>query len=206
MDKLNVISVQKMLLAREITIFSIKDFSRILEVNPKTARAFLSYNTKRGVFKRIKRGSYCLASEPPIKFEIANYLYQPSYISFETAMSYHGLIPETVYTITSATTKLQKTFQFENQAYQYVQIKKNFFFGYSPVKIKDKTILMADKEKALLDYLYLASLKKQPINERLNLNKLDKKQLGFYVKFFKKHLRKDKAFLDLVKNLKYDFS
>lgn len=206
MDKLNVISAQKTLLARKIAIFSIKDFSRIFKVAPKTARAFLSYNTKTGAFKRVKRGAYCLASEPPTKFEVANYLYQPSYLSFETAMSYYSLIPETVYTIISATTKLQKTYQFEEQAYQYIQIKKNFFFGYSPIKIRDKTVLIADKEKALLDYLYLASLKKQPINERLNLSNLDKKQLGFYVNFFKKHLRKNKAFLDLVKKLKYDFS
>ncbi|MBU1178789.1 hypothetical protein KKB69_00380 [Patescibacteria group bacterium] len=206
MDKLKLISVQKTLSLRKISIFSTKDFARTFNVDPKTARAFLSYNTKTGAFRRLKRGAYCLASELLAKFEIANYLHQPSYISFETAMSYYGLIPETVYTIISATTKAPKTFEFENQSYQYIKIKKNFFFGYSPVKIRDKTIRMADKEKALLDYLYLASLKKLPINERLNLNKLDKKQLDFYVNFFKKHLRKNKAFLDLVKNLKYDFS
>lgn len=205
MDKLKLISVQKTLSARKISIFSIKDFVRIFNVDPKTARAFLSYNTKIGAFKRIKRGAYCLASERLSKFELANYLYQPSYISFETAMSYYGLIPETVYTVISATSKPQKTYNFEEQAYQYIQIKKNFFFGYSPVKIRDKTIRMADKEKAVLDYLYLASLKKQSINERLSLSKLDKKKLGFYVKFFKTHLRKNKAFLDLVKKLKYDF-
>jgi len=206
MDKLKLISAQKTLSARKISIFSIKDFARIFNVDPKTARAFLSYNTKAGAFRRIKRGAYCLASEPLSKFEVANYLRQPSYVSFETAMSYYGLIPENVYTIISATTKPPKTFEFESQSYQYIKIKKNFFFGYSPVKIREKTIRMADKEKALLDYLYLASLKKQPVNERLNLSKLDKKQLGFYVNFFKKHLRKNKAFLGLVKKLNYDFS
>jgi len=159
MDKLKVITIQKELVKRRFVVFSVKDFARIFKVKDKTARAFLSYNSKKGVFSRIKRGAYIYSANPPIKFEIANYLWKPSYISFETALSYYGVIPETVYTITSATTNPTKEFNFENQIYKYYQIKKKVFFGYKPIKIRDSTILIADKEKALLDYLYLLSLK-----------------------------------------------
>ena len=46
-------------------------------------------------------------------FYLANPIYAPSYISFETALSYYDLIPERVYMIKSATFKKRKiTFTF----------------------------------------------------------------------------------------------
>lgn len=201
MDKLKAINIQKELVKRRFVIFSVKDFARIFKVKEKTARAFLSYNSKRGVFSRIKRGAYICSANPPIQFEIANYLWKPSYISFETVLSYYGVIPETVYTITSATTKPTKEFNFENQIYKFYQIKKNVFFGYELMKIGNSTFLIADKEKALLDYLYLLSLKKQPLNERLDLTKIDKEKLGQYANFFIMNVRKNKALINLIKNL-----
>ncbi len=201
MDKLKVINVQKELLGRKFTIFSIKEFATIFKVQEKTARAFLSYNSKKGIFSRIKRGVYMYSVSPPIKFVIANYLCKPSYISFETALSYHGIIPETVYTLTSATTKPAKEFYLDNQNYRFYQIKKNLFFGYSLTKIGDSQILVADKEKALLDYLYLLSLKNGVLNERLDLSKIDKQKFNSYLGFFVKSIRKDKALTDLIKDL-----
>lgn len=203
MDKLSVISVQKKLIEYKFVVFSVRDFARIFRVKNKTARAFLSYNSKksRGVFSRIKRGTYIYSANPPIKFEIANYLWRPSYVSFETALSYYGIIPETVYTITSATTRSTKEFDIKNQLYKFYQIKKSLFFGYELIKIRNNTVLIADKEKALLDYLYLLSLKKQPFSERLDLTKIDKRKLGRYVNYFVKNLRKSKMLIDSIKSL-----
>lgn len=201
MDKLKVISVQKELIRRRFGLFSVKDFARIFKVKDKTARAFLSYNSKTGIFTRIKRGAYIYSSNPPIKFEVANYLFRPSYISFETALSYHGVIPETVYTITSATTRSTKEFDIQHQLYKFYQIKKKLFFGYKLIKIRNSTVLMADKEKALLDYLYLRSLKKQPLNERLDVTKINKRKLGQYVNFFVKSVRKNKGLIELIKKI-----
>src|SRR3989344_4265911 len=143
MDKLRFVSVKKELIGRKVSIFTLRDFARIFKIDPKSARAFLSYNTKQGNFKRIKRGVYIISDNQPTKFEIANYLWRPSYISFETALSYYGIIPETIYTITSATAnKNAKEINFENQIYQYRKIKKGLFFGYQPIKIRDKVILI----------------------------------------------------------------
>ncbi|MBU1046096.1 hypothetical protein KJ616_03200 [Patescibacteria group bacterium] len=202
MDKLRFISVKNELLKRKISIFTLRDFTRIFKIQPKSARAFLSYNARKGNLKRIKRGAYILPDNQPIKFEIANYLCKPSYLSFETALSYYGIIPETVYAITSATTnKNAKEVNFEGQVYQYRKIKENLFFGYQPVKIKDRVILMADREKAFLDYLYLLSLKNNSLNERMDLSKIDKQKLGRYVNYFMKSIRKNRALINLLKEI-----
>ncbi len=202
MDKLSFIFVKRELLKRKILIFTVKDFIRIFNVQPKTARSFLSFNAGRGNIRRVKRGSYMFYDDQLGKFEIANYLYKPSYVSFETALSYYGIIPEMVYAIISATTNRNaKEVDLDGQNYQYRQIKKTLFFGYEPIKIKNRLVLMADKEKALLDYLYLLSLKHNQINERIDLTKIDKKKLDKYVNYFKKFVRKNRALINLLKSI-----
>jgi len=205
MDKLNLISVQDRLLKSNISIFSVRDFIRIFRVLPKTARSFLSYHSKNDLFARVRQGIYIANFNPPQKFEAANYLYKPSYISFESALSFYGVIPETIYTVTSATTKASKEFNLQSQSYQYNKIKKKLYFGYQPIKLRGRLVLMADKEKALLDYLYFHSLKKKHfLNERLSLNKIDRKKLGAYVNYFKKRIRKNKTLISLLETLTYD--
>lgn len=203
MDRLGLISVTNKLISQKIIIFTVKDFVRFFNLNEKTARVFLSFHTKKNTFKRIKRGVYFMSSNPPSPFEIANYICHPSYISFETALSFHGIIPETVYTVTSATTKRNRDFNILGQSVSYNKIKKTLFFGYVPVKMRDsRIVLIADKEKAFLDYVYLKSLKKQPINERMDLSRIDKKKLGSYIGFFKRNIRKNKSFINLIAKFK----
>lgn len=204
MRKLTPIIIQKEINSKDITIFSIKYFSKIFSVNNKKAGDFISKHAKKGNFIRIKRGVYFSPFNPPSKLEIANYLVKPSYISFETALSYYNIIPETVYTITSATTSRPKEYEVQKQEYKFHKIKKELFFGYEPVQIRGRLILMATPEKALLDYLYISSLKKSSINSRLDLSKIDKKEFKkFFVSYFKQKIRKNKPLINLIKNI-YD--
>ena len=195
--------VENTLLRLNISIFTVKEFSKIFGIEHSKAKLFLIRNSKKkdSHILRLKRGIYAFSINPPTKFEIANKLYQPSYISFETALSHYSIIPETVYTITSTTTKRSKEFNVQNSVFKYYKIKRKLFFGYQPRKIKDKTILIAEKEKALLDYIYILSLKKQPFIERLDLKKVDTERLGYFVQYFKKTIKKNKAFIGLIKKI-----
>jgi len=201
MDRLKYNEVVKILTDKNFSIFFVDDFTRLFNISPQKASKFLTRNSKQSSnFIKIKRGLYIFAPNSPIKFEVANKIYQPSYISFETALSYYNIIPEAVYTITSATTKNTKDLEIQNTSYKYYKLKKELFFGYKPITIQQKIVLMADKEKALLDYIYLASLKKKSIlNERMNLSKIDKDKWGYYVKLFKEKIRKNKALVETIK-------
>lgn len=61
--------------------------------------------TKKGYLLKIKKGLYVFARDtdkiPPQ--EIALLLYEPSYLSMETALAWYGFIPEMVYAHTSVT-------------------------------------------------------------------------------------------------------
>jgi len=203
MDKLRHNSVEKKLLNSNISIFTVDDFSKIFNVGKEKAGLFLTRHSKKldSSFKRAKRGIYIFSVNPPIKYEIANVIYKPSYISFESALSYYNIIPETVYSITSATTKRSENFEIEELDYQYYKLKKKLFFGYRPIIMQDKIIQFAEKEKALLDYIYLMTLKKKSINNRINLEKIDKDKLGHYVNIFRKNITKNKIFVKTVKSI-----
>lgn len=86
---------------------------------------------------------------------IANHLYGPSYLSMESALAYHGLIPERVYAIKSATFKRSKEFNTSLGLFNYITVPSQYF----PIGIKTELIgnnisfLIASPEKALCDLI-----------------------------------------------------
>ncbi len=91
-------------------------------------------------------------------FTLARSICQPSYISFDSALSYHGLIPERVYAITSASLNKKREKIFDNQfgRFIYQDIPERVYpYGVMLVKSSDGySFQIATKEKALCDKLY----------------------------------------------------
>lgn len=82
-------------------------------------------------------------------------IYNPSYISLESALSYHGLIPEAVYTTTSVTTKPAKTFSTPLGLYSYEKMPAPLFYtGVMIDKIGPWNFFIATPIKALCDIMY----------------------------------------------------
>ena len=148
------IPVREELLKRGVGIFTPQDFQRIFRTTDSRTKYFLEEYTKGGLFLRLKKGLYMLRTDPLPEEEIANRLYRPSYISLEYAMATYNLLLEMPYSITSATTKPTRTFTVGEKTFSYSTIKREAFIGYTPVKRAGRTILIAQPEKALVDYLY----------------------------------------------------
>lgn len=134
---------------------------------------------QKGLLVRLKNGLYAFAREAGgIKTEeVAYFLYQPSYISLESALWFYGFIPEVVHTPTSVTSRTNRRFDNAFGGYVYRHIKKELFWGYGPVRTENGFYLLADPEKALLDYLYLnlSGLRSQ---EDFDAIRLDSDQLS----------------------------
>ena len=105
------IKVREELINRHLRIFTPEEFRRIFDLASYQSKYFLETQVKEGLFIRLKKGLYTLQTDLPSEEEIANKLYMPSYISFEYALGYYQLIPEMVYTITSATSKPTRKFR-----------------------------------------------------------------------------------------------
>lgn len=112
---------------------------------------------KKGILVKIKRGLYSddLYNDKEV---IANICYNPSYISFEYALSYYGVIPEFVSTFTSATfgKKNNKIYHMKDCTFDYKNVPDEVFpMGILIMKnSKDISYKIASKEKALCDLLY----------------------------------------------------
>jgi predicted transcriptional regulator of viral defense system len=201
---LNWDKLQKAITDKKLLIFRPKDISCIFGVSEVAARFFVYRYSKKGTLIRLKKdqkGSlYALADSMPSQYLIDNKIYEPSYISFDTALSYHGIIPESIYSITSATVKATRSFTVANVLYKYFRIKKEVFTGYKLIKYRNNTILMADPEKALADYLYFISLNKRDLHyERINIKKLNRRKLKQYMLLYQ-HPKMAELFKEIYAN------
>ncbi len=105
------------------------------------------------ILNRLERNKYIINDGRMFDFTIANLLYSPSYVSFETALNHYGILSQFPYETTSATPKKSKEKIINQKAYSFTHLKKTLFWGY----VKQENYLIAEPEKALLDQLYLYS-------------------------------------------------
>ncbi len=144
-------------LLKDFTVFSLRD---IRSLDSSFHRRRLNEWQEKGYIKKVVRGHYIFAdskTDESVLFEIANRIYAPSYISLEMALSYYNLIPESVYGITSVSTRRTYTFKTPIAEFSYRTIKPALFFGYELASSNGKVYKIASVEKTILDYLYLHS-------------------------------------------------
>lgn len=159
---------------------------------------------KAGYIIKLRNKWYCFKEFLLVidhHYLIANNIYSPSYISHQEALMFYGIIPEHIVDSVSITTKKTAIFEVANRTYRYYSISPKYFFGY---ELKDMTFngvkrnfLIADREKAILDLLYLYDFYKteQDISElrfndlvlenEVNWEKLDNYLAIFNIKTLK---------------------
>jgi predicted transcriptional regulator of viral defense system len=149
----------------------------LLGASEISVRFLLTRAGQRGDVIKLRRELYVLPDHPASDLEVANRLYQPSYVSFEYALGYYHLIPEAVYEVTSATTRTSRRFEALGKAFTYHHLKPSAFTGYCPEKVGGRVVLIAEPEKAVVDSLYFASLGKLALPERLDFSGLQHNRL-----------------------------
>lgn len=174
------------------TVFSLQDIRKVFPQFDR--RRLTEWQDKRYLIK-LRRGFYVFANqhiEERGLFLIANTMYQPSYISFESALSYYHFIPESVYGTTSATSLKTARFETPVGVFWYRTLQPRFLFGYSLIAFQERSIKIAEPEKALVDLLYLRKdlAKKEDFSElRLNRDemkaKCNPKKFLLYLKKFR---------------------
>jgi len=169
---------------KNIKLFTPLDVQRFLGRSKIAIRFLMHRLKKQGYIESVKRGMYKLSDEQIPDLYIANKLYEPSYVSLEFALSYHGVIPETVYEITSVTTKATRRFETLNKVYSYKKINRRAFTGYSIQKQKGLGFAIADPEKAFVDFTYLRLKARKKLLSRFNKEKINPAKALRYAKLF----------------------
>ncbi|MDP1884821.1 MAG: hypothetical protein Q8L10_05700 [Candidatus Moranbacteria bacterium] len=182
-------------------VFSLDD---IRKIETPFHRQRLNEWQKKGYIKKVINEYYIFSDleiNEQILFIIANKIFDPSYISTESALSFYGMIPEGVYSVTSVTSRKTYVFKSSLAQFSYRKIRPELIFGYKLVRHKEHVFKMAEIEKALLDYFYFNSKIKTEgqfaelrINkdafERIDLKKLENYLIQFDNKAMEKRVNK----------------
>lgn len=151
-----------MILTNEMIKANLKEYSN---KNTKISR-----DVKNGKFIKIVNGLY--ETNPSVNgYLLAGSIYGPSYLSFDFALYYYGLIPEKVTTFTSATydKKKKKTYTNALGTYLFRDVPSKVYpLDIRIIKEDDYIYQIATPEKALCDKLYTL----KPIKNMIEMENL----------------------------------
>lgn len=130
-------------------------------------RQEISRLLQKGVLVRVKKGLYVVGGESAPAYSthvLANLVYGPSYVSLDSALRYHNLIPERVEAVTSVTCNRDKSFTTPVGAFSYRYLRP----AYYPLGVTQEEgeggrhFLIATPEKALVDKLWFLRHEVEP--------------------------------------------
>ncbi|MFN2165798.1 MAG: hypothetical protein ACK2U9_06015, partial [Anaerolineae bacterium] len=147
--------------------------------SPQQVRLQLGRWVKAGRLLQLRRGVYALASPwskvEPHPFVIANAMQRGSYVSLQSALSYHGVIPEHVPVVTSVGPGRPETLRNPLGTFRFNHVATDMLFGYRRTEVAGSQFaFVAGSEKALLDLVHLtAGADKPAYLEEIRLQNLD---------------------------------
>lgn len=177
----------------KLGVFSLADIA-IFYPKFDTRRLFEWQN--KGYILKLRNGWYCFSDiekGESFSFFVANRIYKPSYISLESALSYHNIIPEAVYSICSVTTNKTMIFDTNIGEMRYSTLNARLYFGYEILYVNEKPVNIACPEKAILDFLYLNhyNSEEELIDSRFSMDNISvDKMINLLEKFKNKALEK----------------
>lgn len=156
-----------------------------LLIDYQQPRECISRMVKNKELVRLKNGFFLISEkiESGIPYEqIANLLYGPSYLSLEWALSFYGMIPERVHTITSMTLGRDKEYHTPVGSFMYRRLSSTSYpLGIMQKQNSTGGFLIACPEKALADLVYITCRgmnKKQLMEELLESKRMDEEALS----------------------------
>lgn len=149
-----------------LTTLDLKEkYKNYMDINGKIKR-----DVENGILFPLVRGIYETNSKTD-GLLLSSYIYGPSYLSFEYALSYHNMTPEKVIMYTNATFNKRKSKLYKNHfgVFAYRDVPQDAFPYFVQVFEQDTyAYFMASPEKALCDLLYV----KKPVKSMKELKVL----------------------------------
>ncbi len=168
-------------------ILKVSQLKRLVTGSAQRRYSLVNRAIKTGELSRFQRGLYMLNERfrdyPCHPFVLAQAIEPGSYISFETALAYHGWIPEAVFT-TASVIPGRKSQQFEHEKmgifnFQSLAVQREYFLELvNRYKINGQTMLVAKPCRALMDLVCLKKLSWEGMDWLLEGLRIDSESLA----------------------------
>lgn len=125
----------------------------------QVAKNVVTRLTRNGWLIRVKRGLYAISDLSNRGFlslspyVVAHLLVKDSYVSFESALAYHGMFDQLTNKTISISQVQYKAVQLQSVEYSFVKVLYKWFFGWEEVTIDNQMVRMATAEKTLIDMI-----------------------------------------------------
>lgn len=133
-------------------IFTTNDLQKLTGFNKNYLKVYLSRLKQRHLIQEVEKGKYAILNHP---FIIASNIIFPSYISFLSAYFYYDVTTQIPKIIQVISPRSKKELKLEECKVQFIKTSSQRIFGYRKEKFMEKYIFVAEKEKAIIDSLYL---------------------------------------------------
>ena len=149
-------------------LFTFNEFVRVTGKPPEYSRTYLHRLKKEGHIFQVEKGKYTVFGDPMV---FSSYITVPSYISFWTAISFYNLTEQLPRDIMLASPKPKKTIWFDKRRIRFFKTKH--MWGYKKQRYMDFDILVAEKEKCIIDSLLLKNLPFSEVVKALKTKDID---------------------------------
>jgi len=177
MKQTNLYQIRDKALKSGRAVFSVQQLANLIGKSKAVAKVYLNRMAKAGLARKVLQGKISFSQDD---FAIASQLYEPCYVSFSSALYFHGLLSQVPAKVECATTRNGRS--YPALGIYYHRLPPALFFGFESIRKGESYVMVADKEKAVLDMAYLNVLPR-PLYAEI-AGKLDKKKLADYAKRF----------------------
>ena len=167
--------IKIMKIMEKAPLFTFNEFVRFTEFSPGYAKVYLSRLKKDGMIFEIERGKYSIFDDP---FLFSSYIIMPSYISFWTALKFYGFTEQLPSDIMVACAKPRKPINFRGVKILFFKTKN--MWGYKKQRFGNFEIIVAEKEKAIIDSLALRNIPFDEIAKSIETKDFDAQKLLEY--------------------------
>jgi predicted transcriptional regulator of viral defense system len=159
-QQITPISIAQALILNELFAFNSRTISLLFGLDKFQTLSLLDRMEQAGLVARVEQGKFLLLGLTPEKV-LSNPLYigcnlaTPAYISFWSALHFHGFTEQVPHTTFVATTRRKNEIIFRETHFKFVTLKPEAFFGYRREMLAELPVVVADESKSILDSLSL---------------------------------------------------
>ena len=153
-------STARMLLERELFAFESHTLVALLGIDISRASHLLARMERDGLIARLERGKYVLIGLTPEQtlsntLFLGNQFVTPSYVSFWSALHFHGFTEQVPRQVFLAVTRAKRPLTWRGTNFRFVHLQPHAFFGYRRETLGGLPVTVADEAKALVDSIFL---------------------------------------------------